>query len=125
MLHRLAEGRVAEGLAVVAEPDVVGQVPEAVPGVRAVADRLDDRDDQKERVEGECRREEEPDREPLSPETKNGRPRFDAAGRGSVEACHYFFLAAFAISATTCAGVALPANCFAIAPLSAWPMAAE
>jgi hypothetical protein len=30
--------------------------------------------------------------------TNNGRPRFHATGRCPVEARHYFFLAAFAIS---------------------------
>ena len=66
VLHRLPEGRVAECLAVVVEPDEVGQRAEPVPGVDAVVDRLDDRDDRGRRRRGEGGREEERDLEPPS-----------------------------------------------------------
>ena len=126
VLHRLAERGIAERLAVVVETDVVGQRAEAVPVVDAVVDGLDDRDDQEDDVERDRRREEEPDLEPLAPVTNDGRPRLGAAGRRAVESSSLLLLGGrLRSAATTCAGVALPANCFAIAPSSACPIAAE
>ena len=125
VLHRLAERGIAERLAVVVETDVVAQRTEAVPVVGAVPDGLDDRHDQEDHVERDGGREEDPDLEPPAPVTNDGRPRLGATGRRAVETRHYFFLAAASICATTCAGVALPANCLAIAPFSACPIAAE
>ncbi len=125
VLHRLAERGIAERLAVVVEADEVAQRTKAVPVVGAVTDRLDDRHDQEDHVQRDGGGEEHPDLEPPAPETNDGRSRRGATGRRAVETRHYFRLAADWISATTCAGVALPANCLAIAPFSACPISAE
>ena len=81
MPHRLAEGRIAERLAVVAEPDVVGERLEPVPVVEAVVNGLDDRDDDEDRVEDDRRRDVQADLQPLACDAACGRPRECAAGR--------------------------------------------
>ncbi len=134
VLHRLAEGGVAERLAVVVEPDEVGQRPEPVPGVEAVVNGLDDRDDDEDDVERDRRPDVQADLEPLPAQTADGRPRSRAAGRqrfrtGGYVSSPYCWLLLLCrrrdLAPTTCCGVALPANWSAIASSSACPIAVE
>ena len=82
--HRLAEGGIAERLAVVAEPDVVGERLEPVPVVEAVVNGLCDRDDDEDRVQDDRRRDVQADLQPLACDAACGRPRERAAGRRRV-----------------------------------------
>ena len=82
MPHRLAEGGIAERLAVVAEPDVVGERLEPVPVVEAVVNGLRDRDDDEDRVEDDRRRDVQAELQPL-PCGASQRPAARARGRPS------------------------------------------
>ena len=132
MPHRLAEGGIAERLAVVAEPDVIGERLEPVPVVEAVVNGLGDRNDDEDGVERDRRPDVQADLQPLACDAAGGGPRERAAQplpclsswlRRRLR--RHFFFAADAIRATTCAGVALPANWSAVAASSAWPIERE
>ena len=91
--------------------------------------RLDDRDEDEDDVERERRREEEDELDRLR-RCDATRAAAAAAARGAagcdgVGSRLNFFLAAAAIVFTTCCGVSWPANRSAMAPSSAWPIAAS
>jgi hypothetical protein len=92
VLHRLPEERIAEGFAVVVQADEVGQVPETGPGIEAVVNGLDDRDEQEEDVERGCRPDEEGDLDPLAARACDDRPCMCAAGRRGGDARHLLLL---------------------------------